>query len=90
MPLHFTSALENTEAMAQETVVLSCELSKPGEEVTWLKNNVPLSMTDDRYETVNQDTTYQLIIPSVTKDDSGEYTVQAGELQSTAQLTVLG
>ena len=76
--------------MAQETVVLTCELSKPGEEVTWLKNNVPLSIGDGRYETVNQDTSYQLIIPNVTVDDSGQYTVQAGELQSTAQLTVFG
>lgn len=70
--------------------MLTCELSKPGEEVTWLKNNVPLSIGDGRYQTVNQDTTYQLIIPNVTVDDSGQYTVQAGELQSTAQLTVFG
>ena len=76
--------------MAKETAVLSCELSKPGEEVTWLKNNVPLSLSDDRYQIVNQDCTYQLIIPDVTPDDSGEYTVQAGDMQSTAQLTVFG
>ena len=82
--------MDNTEAIAQETVVLACELSKPGEEVIWLKNNVPLSLSDGRYETINQDCSYQLIIPNVTLDDSGEYTVQAGDLQSTGQLTVYG
>ena len=39
---------------------------------------------------VNQDCTYKLIIPDVAIDDTGEYTVEVGELQSTAQLTVFG
>ena len=76
--------------MAKETVVLACELSKPDEEVIWLKDNVPLSLGDSRYEVVNQDCSSQLIIADVTLDDSGKYTVQAGQLQSTATLTVNG
>lgn len=76
--------------MANETVVLTCELSKPDEEVVWLRDNVPLSLSEDGCHTVNQDCTYQLIIPDVTPDDSGQYTVQTSEVQSTAQLTVFG
>ena len=69
---------------------MTCELSKPGQKVTWMTDNFPLSLSDGRYEIVYQDCTYQLIIPDVTPDDSGAYTVQAGEVQSTAQLTVFG
>jgi hypothetical protein len=77
--------------MAKETVVLACELSKPAEEgVVWLKNSEPLSLGDEKYVAVNQDCSYQLIIPDVTVADSGEYTVQAGDIQSTAQLSVYG
>ncbi len=89
-PLSFTSHLQNTEALAGETVDLYCDLSDIGLEVTWLKDNQTLSEADGRYQVVNQDHTYHLVIPSVTPNDSGQYTVQAGELQSTAVLEVLG
>ena len=90
IPLSFTSQLGNKEAIAGETVTLTTDLSKPDMPVIWLKNNQPLSLAGGRFQTVNQDCTHQLIIPDVTKNDSGEYTVEVGELQSTAQLTVFG
>ena len=90
IPLTFTSQLHNTDAIAGETVTLSAEMSKPGMEVTWLKNSMPLSLVDDTYHVVNEDNTYQLIIPNVEMNDGGEYTVKVGELQSTAQLTIFG
>ena len=89
-PLHFTSALQNMEALAKETVILTCELSKPDEEVVWLKNSELLSVGDGRHVAVNQDCSHQLVIPDVTVKDSGEYTILAGDLQSTAQLIVYG
>ena len=55
-----------------------------------MKDNVPLPLNDSRYEIINQDFTYQLIIPNVTEDDSGEYTIKAGEVQSTANLIING
>ena len=76
--------------MAGETITLTTHMSKPGMEVTWLKNNQPLSLAGGKFQTVNQGCTYELIIPHVTKDDSGEYTVEVGELQTTTQLTVFG
>ena len=90
LPLSFTTLLESKEAMIDETVEFTCEISQPGVEVVWLKNNQPLSVTDGRYEIINQDCSYQLIIPNVTTEDTGEYTIIAGELQSTAVLTVNG
>ncbi len=90
VPLSLTSQLQNTEAVAGEDVDLFCEMSQIGMEVTWLKDQEPLCMADGRYKVINQDTMYHLIVPCVTPDDSGTYTVQAGDLQSTALLTVHG
>ena len=90
IPLYFTSHLHKKEAIAGETVTLITDISKPDMEVTWLKNNQPLSLAGGRFQTINQDCTYKLIIQDVTIDDNGEYTMGVGELQSTAQLTVFG
>ena len=66
------------------------ELPEAGLEVTWLKDNVPLSLTDEKYETINQDTSYLLVIPDVSIDDGGEYKVQGGGFESTVPLSVQG
>ena len=89
-PLSFTTLLENKETIIDETVEFTCEMSQPGVEVVWLKNHQPLSVTDDRYEIINHDCSYQLIISNVTTEHSGEYTIAAREIQSTAVLTVNG
>ena len=89
-PLKFTSLLENKEAFVNETVQFSCATTRAGMEVVWLKNNRPLSITEGKYQIVNRDCSYQLIIPSVTLDDSGEYSVQIDDLKSTAILTITG
>ena len=73
-----------------ETVTLSCELSKPGQEVTWLRNNVPLSLSDERFKIVNEDCSYQLNIGKVTLEDEGDYQVRIGDLECTAKVTVMG
>ena len=76
--------------MADESVTLSCELSKREQEVTWLKNNVPLSLGDGHFEAVNKDYSYQLNIAKVTMEDAGEYQMQVGDLECAAQLRVKG
>ena len=85
-----TDVQENAEAIPGETVTLMTELPEAGLEVMWLKDNVPLSMTGGKYETVNKDCSYQLVIPDVTVEDGGQYKVQGGEYQSTVLLTVSG
>ena len=90
VPLKFTALLENQEAAADESVTFSCQLTKPGEQVTWFKDNEPLLLTEERYQMVNMDCSYQLVIPKVTVEDCGEYMIKVGDLQSTAVLTVNG
>ena len=89
-PLLFTKLLEDRHTVVGETVEFSCQMSKSGIEVTWLKDNHPLSLAEGRYKIINKDCSYQLIVPSVTPKDMGEYTITAKSLQSTAVLTVHG
>ena len=86
----FTEEHANAEALPGETVTLITELPEPGLEVTWLKDNVPLSMTDGKYETVNNDCSYEITIPDVKVEDGGEYRVEGGGYESTVSLTVKG
>ena len=86
----FTNEQENVDALPGETATLITELPEPGLEVTWLKDNVPLSMIDGKYETVNKDCSYQLVVADVTAEDNGSYTVQGGGYESTVLLSVLG
>ena len=88
--MYFTSPLTNTEALANETVMLSGELSQPGLPVVWLKDNVPLDLSTGRCEAVNEDFTYQLRIPRVTVEDSGTYALQFGDIVSAAEVVVYG
>ena len=90
VPLKFSSLLENKEVMVDETVTFACQMTKPEVNVTWLRDGKPLSLTGERYEKINQDCYFQLVIPKVTVNDSAEYTVKVGELQSTAVLIVNG
>ena len=78
------------EAMPGETVALLTELPESGLDVTWLKDNVPLSMAQGKYETINNDFSYQLVIADVMSEDSGAYTAQGGGYQSTVVLSVMG
>ena len=76
--------------MPGETVTIIAELPEEGLDVVWLKDNVPLSVVNTKYETVNRDCSYELVIPGVTVEDGGEYKIQSGEYESTVSLTVSG
>ena len=81
---------ENIESLPGETVTLITELPESGLEVTWLKDNVPLSMIDAKYETINKDYSYELLISDVTVEDAGNYKVQGGGFESVVPLIVNG
>ena len=74
-----TDEVESLEAATGKTVTLMAELPEEGIDVTWLKDNVPLSMSDGKYETINKDTSYELVIPDGTMEDGGEYMLQGGD-----------
>ena len=86
----FTDLQENVEALPGEIVTLITELPESGLEVTWLKDNVALSIGDGKYEAINKDCSYELVIPDVKVEDGGEYKVQGGGHESSVLLNVNG
>ena len=85
-----TALQQNVEALSGESVKLITELPEEGLEVTWLKDNVPLSITDGKYETISKDTSYELVIADVTVEDGSEYKVQGSGYEATVPLIVNG
>ena len=71
-------------------MTLMTELPETGLDVIWLKDNVPLSMAEGKYEIMNQNTSYQLLISDARVEDGGKYTVEGGEYESTVSLSING
>ena len=46
-------------------------------------------MIDGKYEPINKDCSYQLLVADVTAEDSGSYTVQGGGFESRVSLGII-
>lgn len=73
----------------EQTVTLECEVNQPGLTATWLKDKQPVVLKKSDSIRV-KDGMHSLVIASVEIDDEAEYTVQIGELSSSAPLFVEG
>ena len=88
-PLFFREELQSQRVEEGETVLLCCELSKPGVPVEWRKGRV-LLRPGGKYEMRQDGCELQLRIHDVSPQDKGDYTCSAGDQQTTASLTVKG
>ncbi|XP_041899175.1 obscurin isoform X8 [Corvus kubaryi] len=86
-PVLFKQELQNEEAKEGKQVRLTCELSKPGAPVKWMKGDTVLHASE-KYEFKQHGTVAELIIRDVKSVDAGDYTCSAGELKTTAQVKV--
>ena len=68
---------------------LHCELSKPGVLLEWRKGELGLCPCA-KYEIIQTGHLATLIIHDIDPEDSGSYTCDTGDCQSTAQLAVKG
>ncbi|XP_021244944.1 obscurin isoform X10 [Numida meleagris] len=86
-PPVFKKKLQNTELQEEETAVLHCELSQPNVAVEWKKDAQVIS-PGSKYEIRQEGTIHTLKIYHLKPEDSGKYTCDNGNEQTTATLTV--
>ncbi|KAM8728678.1 obscurin isoform 2-T2 [Acanthopagrus schlegelii] len=86
-PVIFTKELESQTSDEGNSVSLHCELSKPGVLLEWRKGELGLCPCA-KYEIIQTGHLATLIIHDIDPEDSGSYTCDTGDCQSTAQLAV--
>ena len=85
----FQKELQSLEAVEGDQAILSCETSSTGGRVLWRKGS--LLLTDGpKYSMERQGSTCILVVSQLRAEDSGEYTCETGDKQTTATLTVKG
>ena len=86
------SPLKDQTAFEEETVTLTCKLSRPDQEVKWFKKGYAMAIQPSRkYNMVSEGTTYSLTINKADKKDMTEYTCKCGLFINTkAKVTVKG
>ncbi|XP_035994191.1 obscurin isoform X13 [Fundulus heteroclitus] len=86
-PVFFTKELESQSLEEGQSATLQCELSKLGVSLEWRKGELGLCPCG-KYEIRQREKLATLTIHNVEPEDSGSYTCDTGERQSTAKLVV--
>ncbi|XP_062979003.1 obscurin [Elgaria multicarinata webbii] len=86
-PALFEVHLESQEAEEGSMVNLLAELSKPDVPVKWTKGSAKLRPSE-KYEMRQRGSTVELLIHDAQPEDSGDYTCDSGDQQTTASLLV--
>ncbi|KAL7886884.1 hypothetical protein AOLI_G00046050 [Acnodon oligacanthus] len=87
LPAVFIQELKSQKVVEGKSVTWCCELSKPNIPIQWRKGEVELCPCD-KYEFKQDGHHVQLVIHNLEPEDSGEYTCDSGDQQSTASLEV--
>ncbi|XP_032951653.1 obscurin isoform X4 [Rhinolophus ferrumequinum] len=86
-PVDIMKPLEDQRATPGKDVVLSCELSRAGTTVRWLKNGKAIRKSQ-KYDLLSEGTRAVLVIRAASLKDSGEYTCETEVSKSTASLLI--
>ena len=84
-----TGDLSSVEVMEKEDARFTCELSKPGQEVTWQVKGKKVKASN-KYQMSSDGNEYTLIIKDCQLSDAAEVSCIAKDCKSTAQLIVKG
>ncbi len=88
-PIEFTSHLQDASAEETENDRLSCEVSKPGQDVTWMTGETVVSAAE-KYQTHSEEFQHSLTIRNAGASDAANVTVKRGSAESTAMPDVSG
>ncbi|XP_048657350.1 obscurin isoform X35 [Marmota marmota marmota] len=86
-PVDITKPLEDQQATLGEDVVLTCELSRAGTPVRWLKDGKAIRESQ-KYKLLREGTQAVLVVHGASLKDSGTYTCETDASKSTARLRV--
>ncbi|XP_038128162.1 obscurin [Cyprinodon tularosa] len=86
-PVTFKTKLKNQQAEEENSVTLSCEVSKPGLAVEWMKGK-ELLKSDFKYQIKNRNINMELTIKNAQLEDSGLYSCICGDVKTTAHVTI--
>lgn len=89
IPVVLTRPLEPKIGHELQSVVLSCDFKPPPKAVQWYKEDTPLAPSD-KFKMSLEGHMAELRILRLTPADAGIYRCQAGNAQSSAQVTVEG
>ncbi|KAK7889483.1 hypothetical protein WMY93_025043 [Mugilogobius chulae] len=86
-PPFFTKKLQNSKAEEGGFVIFCCEISKSTLSVQW-KRNAQILNTNNKFEIKQNRCYHELKIKDLKLEDSGSYTCQFGNTETTATLSV--
>uniref|UniRef100_A0A8C5LEG3 Obscurin n=1 Tax=Jaculus jaculus TaxID=51337 RepID=A0A8C5LEG3_JACJA len=86
-PVKFLQELQAQEVDEGGTAHLHCQLSQAGLSVEWRKGSLQL-FPCTKYQMVQEGLVAKLLVRGVEQEDAGDYTCDAGHVQSTARLSV--
>ncbi|XP_030583398.1 obscurin [Archocentrus centrarchus] len=86
-PVTFKTKLRNQQVEEENSVMLSCELSKPGLAVEWRKGE-ELLRNNFKYQIKNRNSVMELTIKNAQLEDSGVYSCFYGDVKTTANVTI--
>ncbi|CAH2281872.1 obscurin isoform X24 [Pelobates cultripes] len=87
LPVRFKQDLKDSEVEEGSLVTLSCEITKPDAPVVWQKG-ITVIQANEKYEIKQKGTVVELVIQNVGTEDSGSYTCDTGDQQTTARVKV--
>ncbi|KAM3929260.1 obscurin, partial [Leptodactylus fuscus] len=87
LPVRFTRSLQNVSAQEEHSVTLQCEVSKAGAAVEWRRGGLGLQ-AGSKYEMRQKGSVRELLIHNLRLEDTGEYSCDSGDQETTACLTV--
>ena len=85
----FTVPLSDQTAPTYEDVTFTCEMTRPGAQVSWYKDGEEITM-GEKYEIVSDGVTQHLTIHECVPGDVAEYTIKCGTKTSSAKLALDG